>query len=263
MTCVLAFGLSCTTAFAVSIVSVRDEIEIGRQAQAQVRAQVPEVNDSLVRGYVASIGRRLVASAGGPRYPYSFSIADYKEINAFALPGGPVWVHRGAIDISQNEAQLAGVLAHEIAHVAQRHAAEQLTKATIANGVLGFLDAVLGGGGGARTARVAAGLFANGLFLKYSRDDESEADRVGAEIMRRAGWDPQGLVAFLQILRAQQGRDPSSVEVFLSSHPSPAGRVERLQSVIGSARGRRDSDRFQEVQRRLDQLPPPHRMPRG
>lgn len=242
---------------AISLVSVNDEIAIGRQAQAQVRQQVPELSDSTVVGYVRDLGRRLAGRATGPRYPYSFSVANYSDINAFALPGGPVWVHRGAIDAARIESQFAGVLAHEIAHIAQRHAAEKLTKAMITEGLLGFLGAVLGNDGGARAAQIGARLMADGIFLKFSRDDEREADRVGVQIMRRAGYDARGMIEFLQILREKQGRDPSSVQIFLSTHPSPEGRIEQLRQEVAraGAGGRRDSDRFQQVRRRLDRLP--------
>ena len=145
---------SAVTAF--SLVSVEQEIAIGREAQADVRKATPEVRDRAVVAYVDSIGRRLAAQAGGPRYPYSFSVADKAELNAFALPGGPVWVHRGILTAAETEAQLAGVMAHEIAHVAERHSAEQLTKATMANGLLGLLGAALDGRGkGEAAARIA------------------------------------------------------------------------------------------------------------
>ena len=126
-------------------------------------------------------GKALAARATGPAYPYSFSVANYRELNAFALPGGPVWIHRGILHAAANEAQLAGVLAHEIAHIAQRHAADQITKQLVANGFLGLLGAVLGNDpGGARTAQIGARVLAGGYMLKFSRDDEREADRVGA-----------------------------------------------------------------------------------
>src|SRR4051812_20940398 len=141
---------------AITLVSVPEEIEIGKQTDAQVRKQVPELRDTQTTAYVRSIGQQLARSAPGPKYPYRFSVADYKEINAFALPGGPVWIHRGALQSATNESQVAGVLAHEITHVAQRHAADQLTKAMIANWGLTVLGAVLGNTGGAGTAQVAA-----------------------------------------------------------------------------------------------------------
>ena len=210
-----------------------------------------------------SVGRQLAAHAKGPRYPYSFSVANYREINAFALPGGPVWIHRGAIQAATNEAQLAGILAHEIAHVAQRHAAEQISKGVIANGLLGLLGAVLGNSGGARTAQTGAQVLAGGYMMKFSRDDEREADRVGAEIMRRSNSDPRGLLEFLEVLRRQAGRDPSSVETFLSTHPSPADRVERLRAQLRTAprTGRRDSAAFHAAVNTLSRMPPAKRLP--
>ena len=257
----LAIGAGSAIVAAASLISVSQEIELGRQAQQQVKQKVPELTDRTVVTCVRSVGLRLAARAQGPKYPYSFSVANYREINAFALPGGPVWINRGTISAARNEAQLASVLAHEIAHIAQRHAADQITKNLVANGLIGLLGAVLGNDRSARTAQVAAQVLAGGYMLKFSRDDEREADRVGARIMRQAGWDPREMIAFMEILRQEQGRDPSSVEVFLSSHPGPGERVERLRAELrGASGGRRDSDQFQQVRRRLRQLPPPQSM---
>jgi beta-barrel assembly-enhancing protease len=257
--------LACSSGVAAfSLVSVQQEVEIGKQAQQEIRRQVPELRDEAVNRYIDGIGRRLAAHAPGAKYPYSFDVVNYKEINAFALPGGPIWVHRGAIDAARTEAQLAGVMAHEVAHIAERHAAAQLTKATIANGLLGLLAAATNDEGrGGAVARIGAGIAAQSVFMKFSRDDEREADRVGVEIMRRAGWDPHGMPEFLAVLRDQQQRSPGSVETFFSSHPAPAGRVTELQQVVGNRSGRRDSQEFQEIQRRLDAMPPAQSMPRG
>jgi predicted Zn-dependent protease len=251
------------SAAAISLVSVQQEIEIGQQANAQVRQTMPELGDEQVVGYVRGIGRRLVPHAGGPKYPYSFSVVDYREISAFALPGGPVWVHRGIMHAATSESQLVGVIAHEIAHISQRHAADQLTKATMANLGLGLLGAVLGNDGGASAARVAAGFLANGLFLKFSRDDEREADRVGLKMMQRAGWDPRGMVELFEVLRQEQRRDPGRVEMFFSTHPSPADRINRLQTEVARIRGgTRDSQQFQAIKGRLLRMSPPKAMPR-
>jgi predicted Zn-dependent protease len=248
---------------ALTLISVSDEIAIGKQAQQEVRKQVPALNDRAVVSYVASIGRQLAARAGGPRYPYSFSVADYKEINAFALPGGPVWIHRGVITAATNESQLAGVVAHEVAHIAKRHAASQITKGLVANGLLGLLGAVLGNDRSARAAQMGAQVLAGGYMLKFSRDDEREADQVGAQIMRRAGWDPHGMLEFMETLRREQGRDPGSVAVFLSSHPGPGERADRLRRQLGRSRaGRRDSASFQRIRAHVRALPPAHTMPR-
>jgi len=248
---------------AIQLVSVADEITIGKQAQADVKRQTPQLSEAAVTAYVSRIGRQLAAHAQGAKYPYSFSVANYREINAFALPGGPVWVNRGAIQAAGNEAQLAAVLAHEVAHVAQRHSATQLSNAMVTNLGLNLLGALLGNSGGANAANIAARYVASGAFLKFSRDDEREADRVGAQIMSRAGWDSRGMIELLQTIREQEKHDPSSVEVFFSNHPSPKDRVALLQRVVPRAgKGRRDSPEFQSIRARLKSLPPARTMPR-
>ena len=260
----MLYPLIIALLLAITLVSVQEEIDIGKQTDAQVRQQMPELRDSATVNYIRALGQQLSARAAGPKYPYTFSVADYREINAFALPGGPVWLHRGVLQAATNESQVAGVLAHEIAHVAQRHAADQLTKAMMTNWGLSALGAILGNSGGAGAAQVAAGLLANGVFLKFSRDDEREADEVGLQIMRRAGWDPRGMIELFEILRKEQSRDPGSVAVFFSSHPSPQDRIARLQAQATRNRGgRRDSQQFQSIKARLLKMPAAKAMPRG
>jgi predicted Zn-dependent protease len=249
------------TVGAIQIVSVADEIAIGKQAQADMRRETPQVSDATVLAYVARIGRRLAAHANGERYPYSVSVADYREINAFALPGGPVWVNRGAIQAAGTESQMAGVLAHEIAHISQRHAAQQLSNAMVTNLGLSLLGALLGNAGGATAANVAARYVASGAFLKFSRDDEQDADRVGANMMSRAGWDPHGMIELMESIREHEKRDPSSVEIFFSNHPSTKDRVDLLTSRVPRRRsGTRDSADFQSIRARLRALPPARSM---
>jgi beta-barrel assembly-enhancing protease len=258
---VIGMALLTATVSALALISVADEITIGRQAQAEVRKETPQLHDATAQGYVARIGRRLAAHAKGARYPYAFSIANYREINAFALPGGPVWVNRGAIEASKTESQLAGVLAHEIAHIAQRHSAQQLSNVMVTNLGLSLMGALLGNSGGAAAATIAARYVASGAFLKFSRDDERDADRVGAAIMVRAGWDAHGMIELMQSIREQQKRDPSSVEVFFSNHPSTGDRVAELNRVVPKRRtGRRDSAAFQAVRTKLKKLPPARSM---
>ena len=248
---------------AITLISVNDEIEIGRKANADLRKQTPELTDRDVRDYVRSIGARLVKNAPGPRYPYSFAVANYRELNAFALPGGPVWINRGVLQAATNESQVAGVLAHEIAHIAQRHAANQMTKGIFANLGLGMLGALLGNSGGAAAAQTVAGAGTNLWFLKFSRDDEAEADRVGLRILRRAGWDGRGMIELFESLKREQGRDPAAVEVFFSSHPAPQDRLNALRTDASRARGGvRNTSTFQAVKARLAKMPPPRRMPR-
>jgi beta-barrel assembly-enhancing protease len=248
---------------AFTLVSVEQEVQLGQQAQAEISKQMPVLRDAQLGRYIDSVGERLAANAPGPKYPYSFDTVNYKELNAFALPGGPIWVHRGTIAAAKTEAQLAGVMAHEVAHIAERHAAKQISKGMLANGLLGILGAVLDDGGrGEQAAKIGASVLAQSVFMKFSRDDEREADRVGAQIMERAGWDPHGLAEFMQVLQETQQRSPSSVETFFSSHPSPAGRVRDLQAMVNGKSGRRNSDEFAAMKSRLNSLPPAQAMPK-
>ena len=249
-------------AAAIDLISVKDEIAIGRQANADVRKKMPELADREVRDYVRGIGARLVKRAPGPRYPYSFAVVNYRELNAFALPGGPVWINRGVLQVATNESQVAGVLAHEVAHIAQRHAAAQMAKGIFANFGLGVLGALLGNSGGAAAAQAVAGLGANLWFLKFSRDDEAEADRVGLRILRQAGWDARGMTELFETLKREQGRNPASVEVFFSSHPAPQDRLRALRVDVARSRGGvHDSAKFQAIRKKLQKMPAAKRMP--
>ena len=253
---------ACSFALAgFSIVSVPQEIEIGKQENAQVRKQMAELRDPQVTAYVARIGQRLAKAAPGAKYPYSFAVADYREINAFSLPGGPVWINRGVLRAAGNESQVAGVLAHEIAHIAQRHAADQMEKTLLARWTLGVLGAMLGNVGGAGTAQAAGAMVTNGVFLKFSRDDEGEADRVGLQIMTKAGWDGRGMTELFEVLRREANRDPGAVEVFFSTHPSPQDRIANLTGAIGRG-GIHDTKEFRTVKAHLARLAPAREMKR-
>ena len=243
---------------AFTIVSVAQEIEIGREENAQVRTQMAQVSEPEVRAYITRIGQRLARAAPGAKYPYSFTVANYREINAFSLPGGPVWINRGVLHAAGNESQVAGVLAHEIAHIAQRHAADQMTKAIVARWSLGMLGAMLGNAGGAGAAQVAGALVTNGVFLKFSRDDEREADQVGLQIMTKAGWDPRGMIELFDVLRREANRNPGAVEQFFSTHPSPEDRIAQLRAATTRGRGGvRDTAEFRAVKARVLKMPPP------
>jgi predicted Zn-dependent protease len=250
--------LLMAAALGLTLISVPEEIQLGREANAKVRRELTEFRDPSINAYVRSLGARLVQSARGPRYPYSFAVADYREINAFALPGGPIWMNRGVLQAAANESQVAGVLAHEIAHVAERHAARQVTNGTFANWGLGLLSAMLGNTGGAATARTVAGAMTSGAFLKFTRDDEREADRVGLQILTRAGWDGHGMVELFETLRRTQQRDPGAVATFFSTHPSPVERIQQLRAAVArQSGGRRDSAAFQRARARALKLPQP------
>ena len=245
-----------------SFISVAQEIQIGREENVQVRKQTAELRDPQVTGYITRMGQRLAKVAPGAKYPYSFEVANYREINAFSLPGGPVWINRGVLHAAGNESQVAGVLAHEIAHIAQRHAADQMEKTLLARWSLGVLGAMLGNVGGAGTAQAAGAMVANGVFLKFSRDDEREADRVGLQIMTKAGWDSRGMTELFEVLRREANRDPSAVEVFFSTHPSPQDRIADLTAASSRRRGGiHDTKEFRAVKAHVLKLPAPRKMP--
>ena len=250
--------LSVSSVGAITLVSVDEEIAIGKQVNAQVRNETPQITDAAVVHYVRDVSGRLARAATGPKYPYSVAVSDSRDINAFALPGGPVWIHRGVLEKATNESQVASVFAHEIAHIASRHAATQLTTAALTKWSLSFLSSLLGNTGGAGGAQVAAEFLASGTFLKFSRDEEREADRVGLTLMSRAGWDGRGMLEMFVILKKEAGRNPTSVEAFFSSHPSPQERIAEIRSAVAGHRGgRRDSREFQVIKARLLKLPPP------
>jgi predicted Zn-dependent protease len=244
--------LASTTLSAVVLVSVAEEIEIGRSANQQMRAQVAELRDATVTGYVRDVGQRLVRAAPGPKYPYSFSVADRPEINAFSLPGGPVWINRGVLSKASNESQVASVLAHEIAHIARRHGADRLTQGMVAKWGLGLLGALLGNTGGAGTAQAAASLLTGGVFLKFNRDEEREADEVGMTILTRSGWSGRGMVELFDMLGREAGRNRQGVGAFLSSHPAPQDRIKSLSARASRHHGgTRDSTRYRSIKAHL------------
>ncbi|HEU0106795.1 MAG TPA: M48 family metallopeptidase [Vicinamibacteria bacterium] len=250
---------SATPAAAINLFSVQQDAEVGRQAAQDAERQLPMLRDGMTEGYINAIVQRLAAVAPGPRFPYRAHVVNAAEINAFALPGGYVYVNRGLIEAVRNEGELAGVLAHEMAHVAQRHGTSQATKAYGAQMGVGLLGSLLGG----RDQRlgvpeqVIGSLGLNALFMKFSRNAESEADRVGAQMMSRAGYDPMAMANFFDLLAAQQRGNPSGVSQFFSDHPSPQNRsasIRALAAQLGRGRGAQVGG-LQTVQARLDQMP--------
>jgi predicted Zn-dependent protease len=181
-------------------------------------------------------------------------MVDDRTINAFALPGGPVYINRGVIEAAENEAQLAGVMAHETAHVALRHGTNQASKAYLARFPLAILGGVIRSPGGAMLAQMGAGFAANSLFLKYSRNAETQADILGAQMLYDSGYDPRALGQFFEIIQGRSRGGNSSA--FFSNHPNPenrAGRVnQEVQRLGGWSRNlSNDSPEFQDIKRYL------------
>jgi predicted Zn-dependent protease len=262
----LASGLSLASAApaaAINLFSVQQDAQIGRQAAADAERQLPMVRDRSVEGYVNAIVGRLADVAPGPRFDYFARVVNSADINAFSLPGGPIYVNRGLIEAVRNEGELAGVLAHEMAHVAQRHGTSQVTKAYGAQLGVGLLAGVLGG----RDQRIGMGeqivgsLGLNALFMKFSRNAENEADRVGAQMMSRAGYDPMAMASFFDLLAAQQRSNPGAVSQFFSDHPAPRDRSANIRALSAQLdRGRNTQvGGLRSVQARLDDMPAPRR----
>jgi Zn-dependent protease with chaperone function len=219
-----------------NIFTAQQDVELGRQSAAQIERQLPMLNRSNVNRYVSRVGARLAAATPGEHYAYQFKVPNLSDINAFALPGGFVYVHRGLIQRVRSEGELAGVMAHEIAHVALRHQTNQASKAYLAQAGVGVLGGLLGGKSGNRIIQTVGGLGLNALFLKYSRSAEEQADIVGAQIMARAGYDPNDMARFFDLLRQEAGRDPSKVERFFSDHPAPTDRAARVRREAATLR---------------------------
>lgn len=238
-----------------NIFSEQQDVEIGRQSAAEAERQLPMLNDRRVDGYVEDIIRRLAAAAPGPKFPYQIQVVNASDINAFTLPGGFMYVNRGLIEAARSEPELAGVLAHEMAHVALRHGTHQASKAYMTQAGIGILGGLLGRGRNpSQIFQVIGGLGLNALFLKFSRDDETQADVVGAQIMGRAGYDPRAMADFFQVLQAQQKSNPSGLAQFFSDHPSPANREARIRQEaqrIGAVRTSREVGGFTQVQAQL------------
>jgi predicted Zn-dependent protease len=216
-------------------VSKQQQTQIGLQAMAEIYKQMPALPDSHpVTRYVQQLGSRLASVIPPDRsWPYQFHVIEEKDINAFALPGGPIFLNIGTILAADNEAELAGVMSHEMSHVYMQHSLKQASKESLAQGLLGIVSGVLGAKGGAVASLARVGLqFGVGtLFLKYSREDEAQADAVGAIIMYKTGYEPRSLALFFQKLEQEGGvRGPQ----FLSDHPNPGNRVAAVEKEISS-----------------------------
>ena len=235
-----------------NVFSEKQDVEIGRQSAVQAERQLPMLNDRRVDGYVSQIVQRLAAAAPGAKYPYQVRVVNASDINAFSLPGGYMYVDRGLIEAAHSESELAAVLAHEMAHVALRHGTHQASKAYMTQAGIGILGGLLGRGGNpSQVFQVLGGLGLNALFLKFSRDDEYQADMVGAQIMARAAYDPRAMADFFQGLRTRQKSDPGRLQQFFSDHPGASDREARIRQEaqrIGAVTASREIGGFTEVQ---------------
>jgi len=211
--------------------SLETEIRMGKEYSQQVEASVKLVNDPVVTEYVNRIGQNLVRNSDA-QVPFTIKVIDSDEVNAFALPGGFFYVNSGLILAADEEAELAGVMAHEIAHVAARHATKQMTRGNWAN--IATIPLIFVGGGIGYAVRSAAGLALPMTFLSFSRGFEQEADYLGLQYMYKTGYDPQAFVSFFEKLQAKEKKKPGTLARAFSTHPQTPDRIEKSQEEIGT-----------------------------
>lgn len=236
-----------------NLFSPEQDVELGRRSAQQIAQEMPLLNDAPVVNYIRQLGANLAARASGHKFPYQFNVVATKELNAFALPGGFIFINAGAIAAAKNEGELAGVIAHEITHVALRHGTNQASKAYIAQKGLGVIGAITGEDSDlGQIINAVGGAGANMLFLRFGRTAEKQADLEGARIMAESGYDPRDMANFFKTLEAEGGqRTPE----FLSDHPDPGNRVAAITKVLPSLpvsdKPIRETEAFNEVRARL------------
>jgi len=237
--------------------SREQELQAGQEASADVLKKMPVLpEDDPVTKYVQQLGAQLTAHAPGDPWPYHFRVVNQKEINAFALPGGPIFINMGTIQAADNEAQLAGVMAHEISHVVQRHATRAATKQMKVQMPLQILGALLGRSTLGELAAAGISFGAGSYFMKNSRQNESEADLIGTDIMYDSGYNPQAMADFFAKLEKEGGANGAQ---FFSDHPNPgnrAGAVEREVHSLSPKSYRSSSADFAQIKQRVATIKP-------
>ncbi len=242
--------------------SLDREIAMGKGYAQQIESSSKMVTDPVVNEYVNRIGQNLVRNSDA-KVPFTIKVIDSDEINAFALPGGFFYVNSGLILAADEEAELAGVMSHEIAHVAARHAMRQITRANWANYL--SLPPIFVGGGAGYAARLAAGLLVPATFMKFSRGFEAEADYLGLQYMYHAGYDPQAFINFFEKVQAQEKKKPGTLAKVFASHPQTPDRIAETQKEIATILPPRDdyivtTSEFDEVKARLAALENRHKL---
>ena len=252
-------------------VSEDQEVALGRQSADEINSQLPIVTDPAVSGYIQDLGESIAKTTSRADLDWHFYVVNTKQVNAFALPGGYIYVNRGLIESTDRLDELTGTLGHEIGHVIQRHSIKQMESAQKTNvgvAALCTLTNICQSGLGQAAVRVGG----SALFARHSRLDELQADSEGVVNVIRAGYDPQGIPDLFQVLLKEREYQPTVVEGWFASHPLEEARIERARRLIaelGLEPGRRllkDTPNFQEFKDRVAALPagpPPSRLPPG
>lgn len=219
------------TAVAACDMSISAEDELGDQYAAALRAQLPVIDDEAGTAYLAGIGRRITQVADSASRDWHFYLVDDTTVNAFAVPGGHIFVHRGLVERSRSFTELAGVLGHEVAHITLRHSLDQLKKRTRTNVLVTLFCSVVGVCG-STVAQIALDVGGQVLFARYSRNDESEADSAAVGYLVAAGIDPRGIVSMFEQFAALRGRDATALDAWFGSHPLEESRVAHTGELI-------------------------------
>lgn len=236
-----------------NLISIEEEWQLGTQLSQELAGQTRFNNDAAVNAYVERLGQRIVAATPAPfnQLPWHFHVVEDPSLNAFAIPGGHVYVNTGLIAHAENASELAGVMAHEISHVVARHTTEQISRQY---GISVLAGLVLGQNPGA-LQQLAAQIAAGGALARFSREAESEADELGIQAMYQAGFDPRGMAAMFRLLLAQQQGSPGRVEQFFATHPTTEQRIRDAETRAASLPAGRslmtDEPEFQSIRRRV------------
>jgi predicted Zn-dependent protease len=238
-----------------NLFSPEQDIQLGEASAEEIMRQVVVLHDERTQAYVQRLGERVAAAAPGYKFPYKFVVVASPEVDAFALPGGYVFVNEGAIEAARTEGELAGVLAHEIAHVSLRHGTTQASRAYLARTALGVVNTIAGIGHNDfwRLAAAACGVGANRFFLRSNRAAELQADAEGARLMAEAGFNPREMSDFFERLNERESNGES--EAAASDHPDPASRVEAIANVVAALgqtpKSTRNSEEFRRIKTHL------------
>ena len=251
----VAMTLSCAVINQLNLLTPEQEVELGRQAAREVERSVRMYRDPLVRAYIDSLGQALVRASRLSQFRYYFKVVDAPEVNAFALPGGFVYVNLGLIQAAETESELVGVIGHEIGHVEEHHGARQITRQY---GLAVVVDFIAGGGDPSLRRKIVAQLagFGAGLaVLKYGRLAERESDKFAVHCLVNARVDPEGIARFFETLLKLHKREPKGVKVLFATHPPTQSRIDFVRSEIAKLPStvglKKTSARFEQIRARV------------